>query len=170
MDIKTFAKKHRLKLHRSPDDGTEIIRGRKGNSHLFEYDDGVLAVMIMPETLSAHRWSAARAAFTKAGMQIRQNGDCEGTATFDPSAAHQVRVALKHAGIRRGRKLSPAQQATLAIGRQKARLNKSVSPLVKTGGLAPRNDDRLPGEALAPPAASQDENPRFNQEIGRRVE
>ena len=145
MDLETFAKKHHLKLRRCPDDGTEIIPGSKGKSHVYEFDDGVLAVLIMPETDNAHAWSAARAAFIKAGMQVRQNGDCEGTASFDPADKKQMRLALKYAGIRRGRKLSPAQQASLARAREMARLNRPVETPVKTGGFASRNDDSARG-------------------------
>ena len=165
MDLRNFGKKYHLKLRRCPDDGTEIIPGNKGKSHVFEFDDGILAVMIMPETGNAHAWSAARAAFTKTGMKVEQNGDGEGTATFDPANRKQVRVALQYAGVRRGRKLSPVQLATLARAREKARLNKPVQPPVKTGGFGSRNVDRRVGEALPLPEINQGRKPRFIQEL-----
>jgi hypothetical protein len=92
---------------------TFIVRGREGKSHIFEYGDELLGVMVMPETGTAHRWRAARAAFVAAGMRIRQNGDCEGTATFSPDRADQVRLALRYARARPRRRVSQNQKERL---------------------------------------------------------
>jgi hypothetical protein len=96
-----------------PDDGTEIIPGHEGHSHIFEYDSDFLGVLIMPNTGTAHRWNAARSTFIAAGMEIRQNGDSEGTASFDPNNSDQVRLALRYAKIRSKRKISESQKQRL---------------------------------------------------------
>jgi len=113
MDLREFAAKHRLPLGRVQDDGTDTIPGREGHSHIFEYGNGVLGVMVMPETSTSHRWRAARSAFISAGMEIRQNGDGEGTASFDPDNSNQVRLALKYAKVRSRRKVSDNQRQRL---------------------------------------------------------
>jgi hypothetical protein len=100
MTIGAFADQYRLKLQCDPDDGTDIIRGREGHSHIFEYSDDLLAVMVMPCTSTAHRWKTARAAFESSGMITRQAGDDEGTTTFDPSQIIQVRLAMKYAKVK----------------------------------------------------------------------
>ena len=103
--ISEFARKHRLQAQRDTD-GTTIIPGRKGKSHLFEYDSEFLGVMVMPENSTAHWWNAASAAFLRSGMEIRQDCDHEGTAIFDPENREQARLALKYAGITRKRQVS----------------------------------------------------------------
>ena len=72
MTIQNFALVRNLKLQRDPQDGTDIIPGREDQSHIFQYDDDLLGVMICTETKSAHRWVAARATFLSAGMMIRR--------------------------------------------------------------------------------------------------
>jgi hypothetical protein len=116
MTIKDFADHHRLKLRRGPDD-IDVIPGREGLSNIFEYGADVLAVMVLPyirpEDATAHRWRTARAAFESAGMVIRQDGDCEGTATFDPANPTQVKLAIKYAKVRPKRQISDAQRDRL---------------------------------------------------------
>lgn len=114
MTIYEFASRYRLHVKRSPEDGTLVILGRKGRSHLFEYDEESLGVMVMPNTRTAHWWNAARAAFLSAEMQITQDADGEGVATFDPENTDQVRMALKYADVKRRRSVSEAERRRLA--------------------------------------------------------
>ena len=44
--IENAAEAHRLRTRLDPDDGTKIIPGRLG--HIYEHDEGVLGVMVMP--------------------------------------------------------------------------------------------------------------------------
>jgi len=113
MNIETFARQYRLHTVRDPEDRTAIIRGRKGKSHLFEYGEGLLGVLVMPEVSTAHWWNACRTAFLGAGMQITQDGDQQGAATFDPRNPEQVRLALKFADVKRQRKVSEAERRRL---------------------------------------------------------
>jgi hypothetical protein len=117
MTIKDFANQHRLKLQRYPSDETDIIPGREGSSHIFEYGADLLAAMVLPYTnpdqATAHRWRTALLAFRAAGMVIRQDGDCEGTATFDPANPAQVKLAIKYAKVRPKRQISDAQRERL---------------------------------------------------------
>ncbi len=121
MTIGNFAHQRRLKLRHDPDDYTTIIAGREGHSHLFEYSDDLFGVMIMPETGTAHRWKLARAAFELAGMVIRQSGDQEGTASFDPANSEQVKIAMKYAKVRPRRQLSPQHRSRLSAANQDTR-------------------------------------------------
>jgi hypothetical protein len=104
MTIYEFATHYRLHVKRDPADGTLVILGRKGRSHLFEYGEGLLGVLVMPNAGTAHWWSAARAAFLSAAMHITQDCDGEGVATFDPENPEQVRLALKYADVKRRRR------------------------------------------------------------------
>ncbi len=123
MDISEFASKHNLRLQYVPSDGTQIIPGREGQSHIYEYGSGLLGVLIMPDTDNAYRWRSARRAFESAGMQIRQSGDTEGAASFDPTDRKQVRLAMKYAKIRPKRTRSAAQLAAF----ERMRANQGVS-------------------------------------------
>jgi len=55
----------------------------------------------------------AKKKLVAAGFEIRQDGDCEGSALFDPHDREQVKLALKLAGIRTRRELSPEKKAIL---------------------------------------------------------
>src|SRR5262249_21393892 len=121
MTYNQFAAKYHLKLKLDPQDDTLIIPGKRGQSHLYEYGDNRIGVMILPDTPSARAWRAARKAFKKVGMKIVQNGDYEGAATFDPENDAQVQVALKYARVRPRRVPSPAQLAALAKARSAIR-------------------------------------------------
>jgi hypothetical protein len=46
-------------------------------------------------------------------MVVRQNGDWEGVLSFDPHNAEQAQLAIRVAGIKRRRKLSPEHRAKL---------------------------------------------------------
>ena len=113
MAISEFANRYRLQVKRDPEDGTSVIPGRKGKSHLFEHDHGVLGVLVMPEAGTAHWWNAARVAFLRAGMEITQDCDGEGAATFDPENPEQVRLVLKYADVKRRRRASEAERRRL---------------------------------------------------------
>jgi hypothetical protein len=106
ISINDFANTYRLTLRRDPDDQTDIIPGSEGHSHIFQYNDDLLAVMIVPDTGTAHRWKLAKEEFLRTGMVIRQDADAEGTATFNADNPEQVRAVLKYANIRRKRVVS----------------------------------------------------------------
>lgn len=107
--LRAFASRHRLRVRRHPDDATEIISGKSGQ--IYEYADGVLAALFMPEAPRPHKWASLRRRFLAAGFTLIQNGDSEGAATFDPSNDAQALLAVKALGIRRRRISSPAQLA-----------------------------------------------------------
>jgi hypothetical protein len=111
--LNKFALKYRFNIKHDPGDGTDIIHGSEGNSHIFQYGDDLLGVMIMPDTDTAHRWNSARSAFVAAGMTICQDGDCEGTATFDSENAEQGKLAIRYAKIKRKRAVSETQRLRL---------------------------------------------------------
>jgi hypothetical protein len=59
-------------------------------------------------------WTILRKRMLAAGFEIRQNGDWEGTATFDPADSAQARLAIKVIGARKKRRISEAQLKNLA--------------------------------------------------------
>ena len=147
VDIRRFAERQNLSWCRDFTDATDIVPGKKGRSHLFEFGNGTLGVLIMPDTGTSHYWTAARSAFITAGMTITQDGDQEGVAAFDPQNPEQVRLALKYAGIRKRRGLSPLQKAALEKARAIATRNRTFQTPVPEGCFAPRTGDLDSGEA-----------------------
>jgi hypothetical protein len=117
MTIIEFAEKHKLKVRRDPDDGTDIIPGTHDQSHIYEWNKNELAVIfITPSTKPARPffWRKHRTSAIAAGMRVIQDGDAEGCMGFDPARPDQVKIALKLAGVKRTRQVSQEQLATLA--------------------------------------------------------
>jgi hypothetical protein len=52
-------------------------------------------------------WNKMRGACQAAGMTLRQNGDAEGSFSFDPKNDQQVKLAMQLAGVRPKRKAIP---------------------------------------------------------------
>ena len=152
MTLSDFAMTYSLKLRRDPGDDTDIIPGRRGKSHIYDYGDGHFGVMMMPETGASHLWTSARRAFKAAGMDIVQNGDDEGAAIFDPTNPEQVRVALRHADVRPRRGSSDKQVAAFSKAREMATRNRTLQNPVHGAVLAPRNDDCGSGQLLCIPS------------------
>jgi hypothetical protein len=109
--IEDFARKHRLKIVTDPGDNTQIIIGREG--HLFPYDHR-LALMIIGEhgarSVSPRKWSNARDACERAGMEVLQSGEYEGALAFNPSDREMVKLAIATVGAKTKRTLSPEQR------------------------------------------------------------
>jgi len=125
--ITAFAQQHRLHTFRDTD-GTTVIRGRDG-CQLYEYSDSELGLLVSSETNDPRprRWTAIRKKCLAVGMILRQNGDDEGALSFDPNNRQQSRLAIKIAGARPKRQLSPEHRAKLlAVGFQKR-----VNPTLK---------------------------------------
>jgi len=106
--IKEFATRHRL--HAKPDGcGDPIILGkdlsrdsflvhkqskrREFRSHVFEGFDGRLGVCLM--YAKKQQWRDARRMLESVGCIIRQDGETEGTAAFDPANTVQTELALR---------------------------------------------------------------------------
>jgi hypothetical protein len=85
--LQSFAASHNVKTTRDECGGL-IVRGKVGHEG---YADGRLGVCIMHST--AKKWGDACRMMLAAGMTIRQNGDTEGVATFDPINQDQAKLA-----------------------------------------------------------------------------
>jgi hypothetical protein len=125
MELLTFAKQNRLTV-RKDDCGDAIIPGKYG--HIYEDGSDRLGVCIMSNAGNAYRWNRARTAFTAAGMDITQNGDDEGCATFDHENATQAKTAMLHAKVRTRRQVSPERREALMASLARARrVRQSIS-------------------------------------------
>lgn len=102
-----FADGHRSKTL-IDDDGTKIIPGRFGQ--IYEYSNDLLGVLVMPDPPRRRYWGCVRTTLLEAGFNLVQDGDGEGAATFDPNHPIQAKAAIRAAGIKRKRRLSPAQR------------------------------------------------------------
>jgi len=105
--IQAFAIRHRLK-GRVDEDGTWIIPGKYG--HIFEFDTGQLAVMVIPDPPRKNYWTFSRTKLLKAGFVLLQNGDSEGSAMFSTDDAEQGKLAIQVSGVKRKRRVSPQQR------------------------------------------------------------
>jgi hypothetical protein len=117
MDIHEFAEKYRLKIGRDRGDGTVLIPGNHDQTSISEWSDTELAVMFITPASKPARpyfWRKHRDAGLAAGMRLIQNGDAEGVLGFDPTKPEQAKIALRPAGVKRKRQMTPKQTATLA--------------------------------------------------------
>ena len=112
--IHTFAQQNLLTTFRQIDDMTTVIRGRAG-CHLYEYSDSELGLIVLSDANDARprRWAGIRKKCLSTGMTLRQNGESEGAVSFDPNDREQARLAIKIAGVRPKRRLSPEHRAKL---------------------------------------------------------
>jgi hypothetical protein len=108
--ITAFATRLGLKV-RVDEDGTKIIPGRHGN--IYQYDDDLFGVMVIPNPPRRRYWGCVRMTLLKIGCQLVQDGDGEGAAIFDPTNPKQIRAALRAAGIKRKRTISPERRQQL---------------------------------------------------------
>lgn len=124
--IHAFAKQYRLRLSRDTD-GTTVIRGQAG-CQLYEYDGGKLAVLFASDRQNPtpRRWAGIRKKCIAAGMILRQDGDDEGTLSFDLNNRQQSRLAIKIAGVRPKRQLSPEHRAKLLAAGFQKRVNPTL--------------------------------------------
>lgn len=114
MNIKRFAERNKLNF-RKDDCGELIIPGKRGQ--IFDYGDHFAGVIV---SSTPKKWGNARRSFVEAGFAIQQDGDFEGSATFDPLDAECVRLALRYAGIKHRRQPSEKQLESLRKAREKS--------------------------------------------------
>ncbi len=135
MDIKTFAEKHRVKIQRDSCND-QIIAGKQFfkdmphwerteyRSHVFDYEDGEhfgVCLMFAPPK----KWGNARRKLEAAGFAIRQNGDTEGIGLFDPKNSQQAKLALKVAGVKTRRALTPERRQAMSEILAQARVRRA---------------------------------------------
>lgn len=125
-DIKTFATRHRLKTVVDID-GTTIIPGKHGQ--LYEVSGTRLGTMFLPTAYRPRKFAAVRRAAELAGLVARQVGDSEGCFEFNSNDKAQVKQAIKIAGVRPKRQLSPEHKAKLLRANQNTRFLPSATVL-----------------------------------------
>jgi hypothetical protein len=114
MTIKEFAESYHVRARKEGSDemiipGTrrfpdERIQRVEYASHIYEHAPGRFGLLLFFGTRK--RWNFAKRTLAAAGFEIRQDGDTEGTALFDPADARQAKLALKLARVRKRRILS----------------------------------------------------------------
>ena len=108
MDLMSLAAANRLRVRRD-EGGSRIISGKNG--HLWDHGAGLFAVTLLD--LTRRKWTHRKKLCLKAGMELHQDGDFEGTLLFDPEDSEQVKVALSVAGVKKRRQLSPEHRERL---------------------------------------------------------
>jgi hypothetical protein len=123
MNVEQFAEAFKVNTKRD-DCNERIVQGKNG-SHIFDGYDNRLSVALMFDT--KRRWNTVKRKLESAGITIRQDGDTEGIAIFDPADRKQARLALKLAGIRIRRALTPEQRQAMVDRLQHARKVQKMS-------------------------------------------
>ena len=112
MELTKFAEKHRLKVKRDPEDGTQVIVGGKGQ--IYEFSSDELAVMFIPGgDPRTRQWHTVRENCLAVGMTLQQDGDAEGAFSFDPENQDQAKLAIKVAGAKGMKRLSDQHRGKL---------------------------------------------------------
>ena len=134
-EMRHLAKRHRVRWSRD-DDGEFIIRGRRGDSHIYDhYRPGHLGLCIVEskaqvkgtaKPLSSH-WK--RQAMAQTGWVCTQEGDVEGCFVF-PITDENMKTAIRIAKIRRKRRVPDAERERLAEIGAKHRFRKDMSTAV----------------------------------------
>lgn len=144
MTLVEFADKYRART-RQDECGETIIpgkmwkeqpkAGRMCGHQIYEHGNSQFGLLLMfpvkeiPEiggSGKSAKWVNARKKLIAAGFTVRQNGDAEGTALFNPEDKGQARLALKLAGVKARRQLSPERKAALANQLEAARSKKAA--------------------------------------------
>ena len=130
-EVKQFADTYRVRARRD-ECGELILPGRIG--HIYEHGAGRFGVYL--ECATKRAWKSAKRTLTAAGFTIRQNGDMEGTALFDPENEQQARAALEIARIRKRRVVTAEQRQRMAERMRS----------IKRGVSGDKSDDPMPHE------------------------
>ncbi|HLZ40611.1 MAG TPA: hypothetical protein VKQ11_06610 [Candidatus Sulfotelmatobacter sp.] len=113
-ELRNFAENYKLYLRRD-ECGDPVINGSRGNL----YEDGqTLCLMIISDEPQVRYWNIVREKCLRAGMTLRQNGDGEGSFSFDPENKEQARLAIRLTGVRPKKQISEDHKAKLLAGRQ----------------------------------------------------
>ena len=111
MTIKEFALAHKVRI-KLDEDGEPVVLAKHGE--IYDFGRGRFGVMFMLDSVRV--WNSRRQECEKAGMQVIQDGDCEGTLLFNPENKEQAKTAIRLVGARQKRQLSP-EQRKLAVER-----------------------------------------------------
>ena len=120
--IEQFAETYRVKP-RKDSCGDRIVPGKprqtrwpEEKSHIYEGDNGQFGLSLMnplPYPEGKAKYTNAKKRLLEAGFIQGQDGDSEGTFLFDGSNAVQAKLAIREAGIKIARTLSPEQMLAM---------------------------------------------------------
>jgi hypothetical protein len=133
MNVEQFAERHHARARRD-ECGETIVPGklwklqpklgRMYGHQVYDHSDGRVGVLLMFD--SKAKWTNAKRKLLDAGFTLKQNGDTEGACLFDPENKAQAKLALKVAGVRIRRELSPERREALANQLAAARATKAA--------------------------------------------
>jgi hypothetical protein len=85
IDIHCFAQKQRVRVGYNEVHESVII----GEVHIYEYGAGRFGLIFRPDPPRPKLWAKAAQETSRRRFELAQNGDWEGSATFDPSNDQQ---------------------------------------------------------------------------------
>jgi len=134
MTIEQFADKYHARTHKD-ECGDTYIPGTPWDEQyghqIYEHSTpgsvGRFAIVLMfpVDGSKSAKWANAKRKLLNAGFTIKQDGDSEGVALFDPEHKAQAKLAMKFAGIRT-RQLSPERKAALTAQLAAARAKRAA--------------------------------------------
>jgi hypothetical protein len=163
LNIKEFAAKYHVRTKRDSC-GEDIVAGSvrpkdmparvEYAAHVYDHGDGKRFGLLLLFQ-SKPKWTYAKKKLVAAGFTIKQDGDTEGTALFDPENCAQVDVAFRVAHIRVRKELTAERREALSARLTAARQSKGASNLgptpVNKATFGARNDANGTDEAQAQP-------------------
>jgi hypothetical protein len=161
LSIKEFAERYRVKTKRDSC-GEDIVTGSlrpkdmparvEYAAHVFDCGDGKRSGLLLLFQTKP-KWTYAKKKLVAAGFTIKQDGDTEGTALFDPENCAQADVAFRVARIRVRKELTPERREALSARLSAARQSKTASnlgpTLINKATFGARNDANSADEAQA---------------------
>jgi hypothetical protein len=108
MSIQEFAKKYHLRT-KFDACGEVITPCKRGQI----YDCGGQRLAVLVEGVSTRVWHSVLKTLLAAGFELRQNGDCEGSLSFDPEDRKQAKLAIKVMGAYKRKQLTEDQKGKL---------------------------------------------------------
>lgn len=122
--LEKFVVEHNLMTKRDSCGEPLIVPGNPRRSedisHIYQHDDTTLGLVLLYDTPTL--WNNAKKRLTGLGFMVHQDGETEGTLLFNPENATQVQAAIKTAGLRKHRRISPEHRERLRLNVQKAQL------------------------------------------------
>lgn len=150
-DLDAFAEAYRLKRARDPY-LRHIIPGR-GMSLIADFGNGRLSVLLIGRSKAG--WTTRRRALIAAGCRLEQDGDTEGSMSFEPTNIVACEAAIKAAGCKRRRQPVTPSPAQIAAREEFARRGRMKKDTTKNVAATPRTDDLSP--RVHPPAPTRSE-------------
>ena len=127
--FENFALEHNLRIKRDSCGEPLIVPGNPRRSedisHVYQHNDTDFGLVLLFDTNVL--WKNAKKRLLGIGFTLLQDGETEGVLVFSPTDPVQVAAAIKIAGLKKHRRISPEQRSAKRDCMLKVRANR-LSP------------------------------------------